>query len=76
MSRRTQTSGAWRDEQLPVGALRLLSRMRRRGSLHIQELSERGRLQLMNYDAAQRLSAQMKEGEHEENQVIHQEVHR
>jgi hypothetical protein len=76
MSRRTQTRGARRDEQLPVGALRLLSRMRRRGSLHIQELSERGRLQLMEYDAQKRGREQMERTDHEENQSIHQEVNR
>jgi hypothetical protein len=74
--RRTQSKDARPDDPLPVSALRLISRMRQRGRLNVEELSVKGRLQLMEYDARARQTESLEERNHEENQSIHQEANR
>lgn len=59
--RRTQTKGARPDtRELTPAILARLSLMRARGRLWLEELKPETKVAVMNYDAEQRLCAEMK----------------
>jgi hypothetical protein len=61
MGGRTERRQSRRDGPYSQGELALLSKLMKRGKVTLPELTEAGRVQLGQYDAAQRFAEQLEE---------------